>query len=200
METKTKVIMGIAEAYDKKNTRITDKVEAILLPNKIELHPTLKEKLDTIGDTPMAETVLYKSIQEENTFSFKVKLFQKFDLDIDAFDLFETTEFMIEVTRKITDKVDNDGVFKTTESLKTIKLPRASQLESLMKMFTEEGMQVETVRTKMFEIAQVDATSLTDWEKDLVWDMYMAFVTANSNAITLRQVIDKTPFGKYLKN
>lgn len=199
MEKKTEVIMSIAKAYETKNTNVTDRIEAIILPKNINLNETLKEKLKEIKNTPIDEPELYKAIQEENTFVFRVELFKKVNLNIDDFDAIEVGEFMVAVVNKITDLVDEDGMFKVTPNTVNMKLPKTTQLYDFFKL-AESGVDAKIVVAKAYEIAGLVKENLTVWEQQLVEETYISFVNINNDITSFKRAVDKTPFARYIKN
>lgn len=199
MEKKTEVIMSIAKAYETKNTNITDRIEAIILPKNINLSETLKEKLKEIKNTPIDEPELYKAIQEENTFVFRVELFKKLNLNVDDFDAIEVGEFMVAVVNKITDLVDEDGMFKVTSNTVNMKLPKTTQLYEFFKL-AESGVDAQVVVEKAYEIAGLVKENLTIWEQQLVEETYISFVNINNDITSFKRAVDKTPFARYIKN
>lgn len=204
MEKKTKVLLAIAREYENKNKNFTDRIESIVLPNELKLNKTLQEKIDDLKDTPIGEPELFKAIKEETALEFKLTLFKHFRLDVDDFDLADSTEAVIAAIKKITDKKDSDGSYKSTPMLDTVKLPRTTQVQELMSIANNKELTNkeidEKAKSKAYEIAGVKKEDLTKWESELVWEMFLGFVSANTDAVSMRQAFDRTQFARYLKN
>lgn len=201
MEKKTEVIIALAKAYEQKNTQITDRVEAIIIPQDLKLNEVLKEKLKEIKNNPIEESELYKQIKELNVFAFNVELCRKLQIDIDAFDSLEIMEFKNAVVNKITDFIDEDGMYKTTSALSGMKLPRASQMNILYDVAVEnESKDNEIFADKLDEFTGINRKEISMWELELYSTITSQFMSAQKDAAQLRQAIDKTPFARYLKN
>jgi len=200
IEKQTQVIMTIAEAYTKKNTTLTDKIEKIIFPMEINLPNELKEKLELIKTTPIDEPELQTAFESENTFAFRTTVCKKLDIDVDAYDAATITELTIAVLNKFRDKIDVDGMYKTTPNLVNMKMPKTSQIQDIMDLVAKDEVTNEMFETKIFEIAGINKDILSKWEKELVDGVYNHFVTANNDSFALKQAIDKTPFSRYLKN
>lgn len=200
IEKHTKVVMAIADAYTKKNTLLTDRIEKIVLPEEINLPNELKEKLELIQTTPIEEPELQTAFESENTFAFRTTVCKKLDINVDDYDAATITELTIAVLKRFRDKIDADGMYKTTPNLANMKLPKTSQMQEIMEMITNGELKEETFLDKIFEIATIKKENLTEWEKELVDEIYGSFIKTNNESYAMKQAIDKTPFSRYLKN
>lgn len=197
-EKRNKVIINLAQAYESKMTSITDRVEAILLPEAHELPKELQEVLDSWGKTPIEEPEFYEMITNQKTTFEQAKEMAVKDIDIDAFDAIEIGTLASRVQQKIVNKIDEDGKYKTTPMISEIKLPRTTQLKELKKMASEKATD-DQINKKIFEIAGVEESELSKWESELVKEMFVGY----SNAVdkdTVGAYSDRTPFARYLKN
>lgn len=196
MDKKQKTIITLAQAYELKNTTLTDRIESILVP-EINLPTQLKEKLETLGNTPLDEPEIYETIIKADEDKLRSILFK--DMKEDDFDLFDITDFTIAVTKKVTDSIDEDGMFKTTPALDKMKLPRSSDMKDIRQMLNNNASELK-LSNKFYKIAGLDKKDLTDWEQSLFTRISIDFMNATASAVQMRQAVDRTPFARYLKN
>jgi len=200
VENRTKAIMALAKAYEENNVLLTTRVESILIPSEVNLPDELKEKLQLIKTTPIEEPELQSAFESENSFAFRTTVCKKLDVNVDDYDATVITELTIEALKRFRDKMDEDGMFKTTPNLTNMKLPKTSQLQEMMEMIKNKELTQETFLDKIFEIGGIKREDLTEWEKELVDAIFGEFIKANNDSYAMRQAIDKTPFSRYLKN
>ena len=195
-ENKNKVIIALAQAYENGNTVLTNRIESIILPDEEKLPKELQKVLDSWGNTPIEEAEFFAATEGSQLEDLKVLVMK--DEDIDAFSALDVGTLANRVYKKVTDKIDEDGKYKTTPNIDAVKLPKTSQLRALKKLAIDKETE-ETIDKEIFKIAGVKAKSLTKWEVDLVRAMTFDYVQAVDKD-TLGNYTDRTPFARYIKN
>jgi len=195
-EKMQKAVMALAQAYEQGNTVATDRVEAILIPEKQELPKELQECLDSWGKTPIEEPVFFELTKSAVLEDLKVAAVK--DLDIDKFDALDIATLANRVYKQVTEKMDEDSKYKTTPNIDNVKLPRTTQLRALKKLAVDKADN-EKIDKEIFKIAGVKQKDLTEWESNLIKEMIFAYVQAVDKD-TLGSYSDRTPFARYIKN
>ena len=195
-DTKHKSILALAQAYEQNNTIIIDRIEAILIPSEKELPKELQKCLESWGKTPIEEPEFFKMTEAATLEEMKEVAVK--DLDIDSFDAMEIGTFTNRVYKQITEKLDEDGKFKTTPNIDNVKLPKTTQLRELKKLAVAQASE-EKIDKEIFKIAGVKQKDISKWESDLVKTMIFSFVTAVDRD-TIGNYSDRTPFARYIKN
>lgn len=197
-EKRNKVIVLLAKAYEEKDTALTNRVEAIVIPHGEPLPQELQEVLDSWGNTPIQEPEFYELINKDGTTLDEVKTMALKNLNADDFSALDVAALANRVRHKIIGKIDDDGMYKTTPKIDQIKLPTTSQLKHLKELAQTE-MSSKDFSNEIYKIADINPKDATEWELMLVEDMFTDFARAVDNN-TLGNIIDKTPFSRYLKN
>ena len=117
-EKMNKVVMTLAQAYEQNNEKIINAVEAILTPNDQKLPEKLQKVLESWGTTPIEEPVFSELIKTASIEELKLAAVK--DLNIDDFDAIEIGTLANRVLKRITDKIDEDGKYKTTTNIDKI--------------------------------------------------------------------------------
>lgn len=195
-EKKSKVILALASAYQNGNTSITERVEALLLPDEKKLPEALQTVLDSWGNTPIDEPEFAKMI-EDNPLELDTLAIK--DLNIDDFNTLDIGLFVNKVRSKVIDYIDDDGKYKSTKNIDKAKLPRTSELKALRKMASEDGAVDMEINEEVLKVAGLKKKDLSTWEQNLVIQMVMAFANAVTQT-TLGNYADRTPFARYIKN
>lgn len=195
-DTRSKTIVALAQAYEQNNVATTKRIESILLPDDYELPEELQKCLESYGNTPMDEPEIFELAKTAKIEDIKEKVVK--ELDIDSFSAIDIGTLANRVYKQITDKIDKDGMYKTTPSIDRVKLPKTTQLRKLKQMATEE-IEIEKIEKELFNIAGVNQEEITEWEADLIRDMTFGYVQA-VDSDTLGKFSDRTPFARYIKN
>jgi hypothetical protein len=199
-EKKNKVIITLAEAYESKNTNLTDRVEAILIPNVQVLPAPLQEVLNSWGTTPIEEPAFAKLLIEKGTTAEQIKEVSAKDLDLDLYNALDIATLAAKVRSKIMDKIDEEGKYKSTPLIDKCKLPKTSQIKTLKQMVIDKKEEAELnsfiyISTGIEELE----LNLTEWEADLIREMTISYINGVDQD-TLGNYIDRTPFARYLGN
>lgn len=189
----TDAIIALAKAYEEGNTSIISRVEPVLLPQNVKLPDALEEILNTIGSSPIEEPELYAAINTMKPMEY-AKLSLK-GANRDDFDALDIGLFVNRVFLKITSYVDEEGRYKSTPALDKMKLPTTSSIVKIQ----EAAEDKDGFEPSVSDALGLDFAVLTDWEKGLAMEMASAFIAAVNGAL-LGNVVDRTPFGRYLKN
>lgn len=197
-EKRNKVIVLLAKAYEEKDTALTNRVEAIVIPHGEPLPQKLQEVLDSWGNTPIQEPEFYELINKDGTTLDEVKTMALKNLNADDFSALDVAALANRVRHKIIGKIDDEGMYKTTPKIDQIKLPTTSQLKHLKELAQTE-MSSKDFSNEIYKIADINPKDATEWELMLVEDMFTDFARAVDNN-TLGNIVDKTPFARYLKN
>ena len=176
----------------------TVNIDNIVIPHEEPLPEKLREVLDSWGSSPHEEPEFYNFMSKSGTTLDEVKLKALKDANEDDFSALDVANLANRVRYKITGKIDDDGMYKTTPNIDMVKLPKTSQLRELKKLAKENTSQKDLSK-EIFKIAGVDAEKLTEWEATLVDEMITAFSQAVDNN-TLGNTADRTPFARYIKN
>jgi len=195
-EKKSKVIIALAQAYESGNTALTNRVESIVVPDEQELPKELQKCLESWGKTPIEEPEFFKLTTTAKLEDLKLAAVK--DLDIDAFDAIDIGTLANRVYRRITDKIDEDGKYKTTENIDKVKLPRTTALRELKKL-AHDKVSDEKITKEIFKRAGAKEKDLSKWEVDLIKEMIFSYVQAVDND-TMGSYTDRTPFARYIKN
>lgn len=189
------VFMALAQAYESGNTTLTERIESILTPDAFTLPEVLQNALDKFGDTPIAEPVLYKALQEQDMGKFADLC--SVGIAIDEHDAVTSSTFIARVRNKILTRVDKDGVFKTTPMLEKMCLPTLSAIRNFSEV--NQGKTSDTLETELMKLVGLVGVELSLWEKELVNELGLSYAQATTDAL-LGRVTDRTPFARYLKN
>ncbi len=192
MDTITRVGELISSGHEQRFVELADSLES-----KVVLHKDLQEKLDALGNTPIAEPDLYKATREDKITLAKELLTVK---QISSFKASEVGDFIYAVEQKITSLKIEDGTFKSTPNTEDCSLPNFLEADELVRT----GIKEQKIRTELtgaslvkdnkrvkkltdeleknlkrtearaFEIAGLDPEVLTEWEKLLVTSQIFA--------------------------
>jgi len=195
-DKRNEVIVALAKAYEDGNLLVINQVESILTPNKTELKPALQKVLNSFGSNPLDEKEFYEIFSDGN--KFKIETASARGLDVDDFNAVEIAQLANRVIHKVTSKLDDDGIYKTTPNIDKMKLPKTSQLGELTQM-TQDGKSEEELMKKAYEYAGLSEGDLTEWEAHLVQDIVLAYMSAVNQQL-IDNVSNITPFSRYLKN
>jgi hypothetical protein len=152
--------------------------------------------LELWGNTPIAEPKFFEATKTAKPGELSVIAVR--DLDVDAFNAFDVGILTERVHKKITNKIDDDGMYKTTPSMDSMKLPRTSQINT-MKQIASNNQDDKAIEKELYKAIGLKKTDLTEWEQELVDEIFFAYVEA-VDANIIGNVSDKTPFARYLKN
>lgn len=191
-----KALIALSQAYALGNTAVTDRIESILLPDNQELPEELQKCLESWGNNPVDESEYAKNIDTATLEEMKMSAIK--DLNIDDFNAIDIAVLSDRVYKKITNKIDDDGKYKTTPNIDKAKLPRTTQLRAIKKLATDEVAE-EKIYKEIFKIAGVKEKDLSKWEADLIKEMFYAYVQA-VDSDTMGSYTDRTPFARYIKN
>ena len=195
-EKMQKVVIAIAQAYNTNNTALTSRVEAIVMPDEQPLPKELQECLESWGKTPIEEPEFFELTQTATFEDLKDAAIK--DLNIDDFNSLDVATFADRVYKRVTDKIDEDGKYKTTANIDKVKLPRTTQLKALKKLVIDDAGE-EKVNKEIFKIAGVKEKDISEWEANLIKDLTYSFVQAVDRDV-VGNYSDRTPFARYIKN
>lgn len=195
-DIRARCILALGRAYEQKNKAITERVEAIMLPDDEELPKALQDIMDSWGNTPIEEPELFALIESGSM--HEVSEFAIKNGDLDAFNSIDINVFTRRVIRKVTLKVDNDGVFKSTAKTDKMLLPTMSKIKMIREKARAQHS-VSEVEDEVFNAVGLTKDDLSKWEQELVLDLVTAFIKAG-DAASIGEHVDRTPFARYLKN
>lgn len=195
-ENAQKAMFAIAQAYKLGNTVVINRIESILIPDEQELPDELQKCLESWGKTPIEEPEFFKKSEKPSLEELKELAIK--DLNIDDFNALDIAVLADRVYKRITNKIDDDGRYKTTPNIDNVKLPRTSQLKALKKLATTNATN-KKIDNEIFKIAGVKEKDLTQWEADLIKEMIFSYVSA-VDSDTMGNYTDRTPFARYIKN
>jgi len=196
IEKKNQVILALAQAYESGNTALTNRIENIVVPDEQKLPKELQEVLDSWGNTPVDEPEFFELTKSANLEELKATSVK--DLDIDAFEALDIGTLANRVYKKVTDKIDKDGKYKTTANIDNVKLPKTTQLRALKKL-AADGADSDVINKEILKISGVKKKDLIEWEQNLVIEMIFSYVQAVDKD-TIGNYTDRTPFARYIKN
>lgn len=207
----------IEQAYKDNNQDVIKSIE-IMADIKDPLPEALEDVLKTIQDNPIKEPELYivDNIEEE-FFNFSIKVSEKFGLIDDEFEFAIWKQFLTEAYLQVHSLSYKNGLKKSTEAIKGMKMPTMSSFKEVQKAeevglskvqdlkaefeagAITEDVYVECLEkfTKDLELESLnfaekssglDFSKLHKWEQKLVREITIAHIR---NA-------QKTPFGRSL--
>jgi len=206
MQTIKRVETLIASGHESSFIELADKLES-----KVVLHAELQEKLDALGNTPIAEPELYKAGQVDKITLAKELLTTK-EIS-EKYTASEVGDFIHAVGQHISALKLEDGTFKSTPNTEECDLPNFFEADELVKIGAkEQSLRVdlkqatldnspkkikkisdEIVKTikkteeRAFEISGLDVEKLTDWEKILVIaQVYASAINASLSSVGKR--------------
>lgn len=192
------VYLALDNAYKTGNVLLTNRVEAIVAPQEIKLPDALQEIYDSLKDSPILEPELYAVLEKDD---LRLEGFTQAiagAVNLDDFDAIIASEFVSRCRFKILNTTDKDGVFKSSPTLDNVSLPKMSVIKQLAEDWNK-GMTVEAFTDRAVEVAVPSGTVLTEWERNLVGELYLSYAVSFVNSIK-GVVTDRTPFSRYLKN
>jgi hypothetical protein len=195
-DTRSLALIALAKAYEQNNTAITSRIEAILIPDEQELPKELQECLESWGSTPIEEPEYFEASKTAKVEEIKEMAVK--ELDIDSFTAIDVGTFANRLYRQVTDKIDKDGMYKSTPSIDSVKLPKTTQVKKLKQMATDK-IENEEIKKELFKIAGVNQEDITEWEAELIQEMMFGYIQA-VDSDTMGKHSDRTPFARYLKN
>ena len=184
----------IKTAYETNNVAVIEKINAIFgEPNP--LTDKLLEKYDQLGNTPIAETKLYKTLSTgKGVFAFAKELAKKFKIKSSDFTTMEYASFINMCKNKVTSFTNEDGSYKSTPLTENAKMPTFEQLElvgtasvDLRALAIEVANGASDEVEEEFEKAQthlsdvvsevtgVSFKNLSEWEKNLLTEDVIAY-------------------------
>lgn len=200
MEIQNKVTSLIEKGYQTKISNFLDSLEV-----ESKLSKVLQEKLDKLGDTPIAEPIIYEALQKDKM-EFALTLFSRDEL-VTKYTAKEVGDFLYAVEQKITSIKNSEGVFKSTPNTENCQLPNFIEVDELMKLGKKDaelrtklktaktdkektkviediGKTAKATEDKAYTISGLDISILTDWEKGLVVSMvYTSAIDANLSSL-----------------
>ncbi len=196
---RTKCIIALAKAYEQKDTTTIDRIEKVLLPQESTLPQELQEVLNTWGYTPIEEPEFFELLYKEGTTLEQVQEAAAKNINTDDYNAVSIAILASEVRKKIENKTDKDGIYKTTPAIDRIKLPKVSQIKTLKKIANTEDITDQQLNEEIFKIAEVKEKDISKWEADLIVDMYLSYIRLVDSG-TIGAIADISPFTRYLKN
>lgn len=203
----TETLRKIKTAFETNNTPVIERVNAIFgLPN--DLTGVLLEKYDELGQTPIDEPELFKTlIDGEGVFAFAKGLASKFGIKASDFPMSDYASFINACKEKITSFTDNEGKFKSTPATENAKMPTFDDLEKLGNLSTElqksavdaVNINSEEVRDAfnkakkkhqdaIFKVTGVKKKDLTEWEVNLLTENVMSYTADVMNTMLGRSL------------
>jgi len=202
----TRVEALIASGHETSFAELADRLES-----KVVLHVELQEKLDALGNTPVAEPELYEAGQVDKITLAKELLTTK-EIS-EKYSAKEVGDFIHAAGQHITTLKLEDGTFKSTPNTEECDLPNFFEADELIKIgakeqslredlkqatlakntkkikkISEEIVEiVEKTEERAFDISGLDKEKLTDWEKVLVVaQVYASAINASLSSVGKR--------------
>lgn len=198
-DSRVKCILALAKAFEQKDTAIIDRIEKVLLPQENTLPKELQEVLNSWGNTPLEEPEFFELLYKEGTTLEQVQEAAAKNINTDNYNAIEIAILANEVRKKVENKTDKDGVYKTTPAIDKIKLPKVSQIKALKKVANKEDITDKEINYEIFKIAEVIEAEITKWEADIITEMYFSYIKLVDNG-TIGNIADISPFSRYIKN
>jgi hypothetical protein len=190
-------IIAVARAYEVGDASLISRIEAAVLPDQVKLPAELEDVLNKWGTTPIAEPEMFQMIKTESLENVKDKAVK--GLDIDNFTALDISTLTYRVIDRITRKTDTEGVYKTTQQLDSMKLPKTSAIREIKQMIVNGAVEAD-IEQKAFEsVGFSDRNVLSEWEQELVLELLKDFINA-VDSDSIGATADRTPFARYLKN
>ncbi len=184
MEIINKVQSLVDLGYGERFERLITEIESQPI-----LHKDLQAKLDKIGNTPIAEPEIFKTLLEDSTVLALMVLTE--DEIVNTYSAKEVGDFLNAVKDRVSEDRLEDGTFKATPNTENCILPNFLEARELTKLGNEDvelryklisetsnkekkiiSDRIEeigkTLQDRAFEISGLDIEKLTEWEKDLI--------------------------------
>jgi hypothetical protein len=187
MELQDRINKLIEDGHEAKLHPIVDQLEKV-----VTLPEALQTKLNALGNTPVAEPVLYEAITksgEEGLLSVALNALS--EDEIIAHSAEDIGLFVSALTTRITALKDEDGTYKTTPSTEGCKQPNFIECDQIRRLGVAQADVVKkwtetksdktkekalkdfekathTLADKAIAISGLDVSLLTEWEKALV--------------------------------
>lgn len=187
MEFKDRIIKLLDNGHEVKLTAIVEQLEKV-----VTLPEALQTKLDSFGNTPLAEPTIYEAITKSGEEGLiTVALNSLTEEEIEAHSAEAIGTFVSAITHRITQLKDDEGVYKTTPNTEACKQPNFIQCDqirrlseaqaAIVKKWMETGTEkakekamkefekaTQLIADKAVAISGLDESVLIDWEKALV--------------------------------
>ena len=169
-----KIAEGYGEDFLKLTTKIDKQKEEETLPEG------LKKIYDEVKNTPNDEPELFeltKEIQRQDKSIVDLVLRFMNEEELDEYSIDEIAFFAGMVTRKVTSKKDENGVFKQTKNTEKWQRPKPSAIKTFdkkVKSFNNETSDEEKIKLNnefeefLLKASKMDGVKLSEWEKELV--------------------------------
>ena len=135
-EQQKEALRFIKQAFINKDEQVIEQVNAITgTPTIVELKGDLLKAYNKLGDNPIKEPKLIyqEGINEDTIFDDMGVVFEATGIDPDKYDISEVSDFVKECFSKVNSFKDKNGKYKKTENTKNAKLPKWSDLQTIMK-------------------------------------------------------------------
>jgi hypothetical protein len=132
----------------------------------------LKDALAEVKNTPIDEPKLYDLLTAEPVKKSKVvkNVLKRVDLNINDFSALEIADFYHAIDKKITDKKDADGNFKSTKNTESFNLPNFEEAEALFDLLLQlnkNNQQQDTFQKRLMDGEEVGDKELENSIKEL---------------------------------
>ena len=157
-----------------------------------DLPVELQDKIKAMGNTPIAEPVIYQAIQKsDEEGKVVIALATLTEQEIMKFSAIEVGSFIHAVEARITDFKDENGIYKITPATEAMQLPNFLQAEQIRKLMVKRDncvrswmdnqtdtekensiKEFEKIANELadlaFTISGLQRDVLTEWEQTLV--------------------------------
>ncbi len=164
------------------------------LDSQDKLPDGLQEALDKLGNNPVKEPELYKTIQDLEGNMYMLEIAEAVIGDgVDDYSATEIGKFIYEVKQHITSTRDKDDAFKVTDATANCNLPRMRATQKIAKLgeeiralqstltkdnteeFQKEAKEIgDKIEAIVWEESGLKKEDLSDWEQVLVMEMVSA--------------------------
>lgn len=164
---------------------------------KTSIPKELQDKLDLLGNTPIAEPKIYDAIlASEEDGKAVIALAVLTEDEIVKYSAKDIGNFIYAVENRVKNIQDENGNFKFTPLTEGCKIPNFLESDQLQRLAVKQNKilmslqaeydeskvkeytsAIETYNTKAFEISGLDIDTLSDWEKVLVISQVTASAT-----------------------
>lgn len=187
MEFIDRIKILVDNGNEAKLTPIVEQLEKV-----VALPEALQTKLDSLGNTPISEPIIYEAITksgEEGIISVALNSLTEDEIEAHSAEVIGT--FVNAVTHRVSQLKDDAGIYKTTPNTEGCKLPNFIQCDQIRRLSEAQAEVVkkwvetqsekakekamkdfekatQTLSDKAISISGLDIETLSDWEKALV--------------------------------
>ena len=181
-EKQTNILIEVSKLLQNGHSdEVTTLIENIKIRQENdELPEDLKKILEKVKNNPIDEPEIFELNKKvENQEASIIELVLKFltEEELDKHSADDISFLAGKIARKVSNKKDDNGVFKTTPNTSTWERPKPSQVMKFEKLQNKKAENEKAGKKKqkdledlIYKSCKIDKSKLTEWEQELVVD------------------------------